>query len=167
MLTSSLMQTFYAYNAWANRRILDFCAALPVKQFTAEGVASFSSIRDTLVHTFIVQNNWLHRFQKLPLPAAPEAAEFQSVPAVREYYEGVESATQRFVAKVTDEMLAEVIHYDNSLGKPSEYTLWQMMLHQVNHATQHRSEIAVILTQYNHSPGGMDLLVYLDSLKGS
>src|SRR5262245_44452131 len=121
MITTSLIQTFYAYNAWANRRILDFCAALPIKQFAADGVASFSSIRDTLVHTFVVQNNWLHRFQKLALPDAPEPSDFQNVPALREYYETVEAATQIFVAKVTEDMLAEVIHYTNSRGQPNEY----------------------------------------------
>ncbi len=42
------------------------------------------------------------------------------------------------------------------------YPLWQMMLHQVNHATQHRSEVAVIWTQFGHSPGALDLLHDLD-----
>ena len=45
------------------------------------------------------------------------------------------------------------------------YLLWQQMLHQVNHGTQHRSEVAVILTEYGHSPGWMDFIVYLDSFK--
>jgi uncharacterized damage-inducible protein DinB len=36
------------------------------------------------------------------------------------------------------------------------------MTHQVNHATQHRSEAAVMLTRHGCSPGGMDLLYYID-----
>ena len=36
------------------------------------------------------------------------------------------------------------------------------MLHQVNHATQHRSEVAAMLTGFGHSPGWLDLIRYLD-----
>ncbi|MER3418993.1 MAG: hypothetical protein C4290_00025, partial [Chloroflexota bacterium] len=39
--------------------------------------------------------------------------------------------------------------------------LWQLLLHQANHATQHRSEVAYLLTQMGHSPGDLDLLAYL------
>jgi uncharacterized damage-inducible protein DinB len=33
-----------------------------------------------------------------------------------------------------------------------------MVLHPVNHATQHRSEIALALTQCGQTPGAMDFL---------
>ena len=42
------------------------------------------------------------------------------------------------------------------------YPLWQQMTHQVNHATQHRSEAAVLLTRHGRSPGGLDLLFFVD-----
>ena len=49
------------------------------------------------------------------------------------------------------------------------------MLHQANHATQHRtplrgvlrSEVAAMLTQFGHSPGELDLLRYLEQQKGA
>jgi uncharacterized damage-inducible protein DinB len=35
-------------------------------------------------------------------------------------------------------------------------------IHQVNHATQHRSEAAVMLTTLECSPGFLDLLYFVD-----
>jgi uncharacterized damage-inducible protein DinB len=57
-----------------------------------------------------------------------------------------------------------VIRYTNAKGETWAYPLWQMLIHQVNHATQHRSEAAMLLTQMGCSPGDLDLLIYVDAL---
>jgi uncharacterized damage-inducible protein DinB len=44
------------------------------------------------------------------------------------------------------------------------HTLWQMIMHVANHGTQHRSEVAAMLTSYGHSPGDLDFSEYLRSL---
>ena len=46
------------------------------------------------------------------------------------------------------------------------YPLWQQMIHLVNHTTQHRSEVAAVLTRLGRSPGWLDFLLYVDEQQG-
>jgi uncharacterized damage-inducible protein DinB len=46
-------------------------------------------------------------------------------------------------------------------AKVSHGTLRGALVHVVNHGTQFRSEAAVALTEYGHSPGDLDLIFYL------
>ena len=39
--------------------------------------------------------------------------------------------------------------------------LWDMMVHVVNHGTQHRSEAAMALAAMGRSPGDLDFLDYV------
>lgn len=160
-----LLRSFYAYNTWANTRILDTAALITPEQFLQPGLSSFGSIRDTLVHTMEVQDNWLQRFKKLALHDAPAPEDFPDVESLRTRWLEIDQETDAFLEIVTEGMMDEVIHYVNRRGEPWSYKLWEMMLHQVNHATQHRSEVAAMLTDFGHSPGWLDYLIYIDQLE--
>jgi uncharacterized damage-inducible protein DinB len=157
-----LVRSFYRYSAWANTRILDTAAALDPTRFVAAAGPGGESIRDTLVHTLGAQWLYLERWQGRSPRALPAPGDFAALDAVRARWEEIERATAAFVAGLTDVRLAAVIEYENFEGQRWAYPLWQQMLHQVNHATQHRSEAAVMLTQAGHSPGWLDYLYWID-----
>ena len=46
-------------------------------------------------------------------------------------------------------------------------SLWQALAHVVNHGTQHRSEVAALLTAAGHSPGDLDMVDYIDAVNGT
>ena len=66
-MTPEEMRTLFEYDAWANARTLNACAALTQEQFTRSIVSSFSSVRDTLVHIVGSERSWL-RCWKEPSP---------------------------------------------------------------------------------------------------
>ena len=160
------IRTLYDYNAWANTRIIDTCAGLSAGQLNAKAGASFDSIHDTLVHTLGAQWIWLSRWQGTSPKALFQPADFPDLAAIRARWEPIERETRAFVAGLDDGALNRLVEYVTTEGKPKAFRLWQLMAHQVNHATQHRSEIAMALTQFGHSPGGLDLIRYIDLQKG-
>ena len=161
-MLSEVIRHLYEYNAWANARNLDTAGALTPAQLLAPGGASFDSVRDTLVHAMGVQWLYLERWQGRSPRALPDAARFPDLAAIRARWTEIERDTQAFVAAVDDARLAAEVAYTNMQDETWAYPLWQQMIHQVNHATQHRSEAAVLLTQLGHSPGWLDLLYYVD-----
>jgi uncharacterized damage-inducible protein DinB len=157
-----VIRSLYRYSAWANARILEAAAGLDHDQFLAGVGASGESIRDTLVHTFGAQWLYLERWQGRSPRSMPAPSAFPDVAAVQTRWDEIERATMLFVAGLTDARIAAVVEYTNFQDERWAYPLWQQMLHQVNHATQHRSEAAVMLTQAGHSPGGLDYLHFVD-----
>jgi uncharacterized damage-inducible protein DinB len=68
------------------------------------------------------------------------------------------------LARLTEEALAGPLDYRTTNGTATrEDRLWRLLLHLVNHGTQHRAEAAVALTAFGRSPGDVDLIVYLRS----
>lgn len=157
-----LVRSLYRYSAWANTRILDTAVALDRARFVAAAGPAGESIRDTLVHTLGAQWLYLERWQGRSPRALPAPDDFAALDAVRARWDEIEHATAAFVAALTDVRLAAVVEYENFEGQRWAYPLWQQMLHQINHATQHRSEAALMLTRAGHSPGWLDYLYWID-----
>jgi uncharacterized damage-inducible protein DinB len=160
------IRTLYAYSAWANRRVLDTAERMPLQQFIAANGGA-ESIREILTHMVWAQWLWLERWQGRSPQALWHPGEFPYVASLRARAEEVDAATQRFLDGLDEPDLARVITYVNGKGETWAYPLWAMLLHQANHATQHRSEAALLLTRAGHSPGDLDLLVYVDAMAGA
>lgn len=165
-MISEVVQTLYRYNAWANTRILDTTAQLSPQHFLASGGASYDSVRDTLVHTMSGQWMYLERWRGRSPRAMLETQQFPDLASIRARWDDIERETHAFVTALTDGQLAGVVEYTNVQGERWAYPLWQQMFHQVNHATQHRSETAVMLTQFGFSPGWLDFLYFIDVRDG-
>jgi uncharacterized damage-inducible protein DinB len=157
------IRALYAYNAWANARILDTAALLDRDAFPVDH-AGAGSVRDILAHTAWAQWIWLQRWQGASPRERWDSADFPDLASLRARWDEIEGETARYLAALDARDLDHVISYVNAAGETWSYPLWQQMVHQVNHATQHRSETALLLTQAGHSPGNLDFLIYFDEL---
>lgn len=157
------IQLLFAYNTWANIRILAAAEGLSAAQYTAEVPGlSHGSIRATLVHALGAEIIWRRRCVEGVSPMALlRAADVPTFAALRQRWLIEDILLREGVARLTDEALAAPLAYQTTRGAPMTDVLWQILAHVVNHGTQHRAEAAVALTAFGRSPGDVDLIVYL------
>jgi uncharacterized damage-inducible protein DinB len=170
-MLDDVVRTLYDYNSWANGRVLDRVAELTAEQLNAPGTAGHGSIRETFVHVINAQRGWLAfwdgtnpSFGRIAGSASGtglRAEDLADAAALRKAWQAIDANTHAFTSKLDDGALAR--EYTRARpGQPTQtLPLWQMMLHVVNHGTQHRSEIAAMLTGFDHSPGALDVTAFL------
>jgi uncharacterized damage-inducible protein DinB len=161
------IRSLYSYTTWANQRILEVAATLTPEQFRAPSGAGQPSVRDNLVHIMGAQWIWLARWQGASPSALPSPRAFPTVPSIAARWMAVDAETRQFLDHLPAGQLGQLVAYTNTAGQRWAYPLWQQILHQGNHATQHRSEVAAALTQFGCSPGELDFLIYQDTLAQS
>jgi uncharacterized damage-inducible protein DinB len=157
-----VIRDYYNGTAWANRRIIDCAATLSSDDLRRADGPDNWSIRDSLVHVISAQALWLSRWQGNPIPGLWDPEEFPDVASIRQRWEEVEAETQAFLDSMTEEDLGRESSYVNLKGERRSHRLAKQLIHQANHSTYHRGEIASLLTRYGASPGEVDYIRYLD-----
>jgi uncharacterized damage-inducible protein DinB len=164
-MNKQMMLTLFQYNAWSTAKILDTASGITQEQFLAPVPFPHGSLRGTLVHALFGEWVWRQRWQGIPQNPVWKQEEFPNFESLRARWAKEESRLMEFVENLTDEELYRKFKYVSTEGYPHERLLWEAMAHLVNHGTQHKSEAAAILTGMGHSPGDIDLIVFLNETK--
>lgn len=153
----------FDYNEWANDRIMNAAAGLTHAQYTAQlpGL-SMGTLQGTLVHTLAAEQIWRRRCLEGTSPTVLlNEADCPTYESLRALWAAEAVALRAGLAELPETALAGRLAYRTTGGKPMEEVLWKLLVHLVNHGTQHRAEAAVALTAFGHSPGDVDLIVYI------
>lgn len=156
----------YEYNYWANQRILAASTRVTQEQFDAPASFPYGGLHGTLFHilesefawrTFFENDNW----------DAPDLnpAEFPTLAALQEGWVNEERDMRAYLASLSDADLQAHRYYTTNEGDARDRILWHCLVHVVNHGTQHRSEAAALLTEYDSSPGDLDFTRFLNEYK--
>jgi uncharacterized damage-inducible protein DinB len=150
----------FEYNAWANRRTLEACAALTPEQFLRDTKSSFPSIRDTLAHIYGAEFVWIERWHSRAPAALPTPADFPTLESVRDGLAQMDAALILFVSGLDEGMLSRTIHYKFLNGTATSGPLKPMLQHVANHSTYHRGQIVTMLRQMEAKGTSTDLIAY-------
>ena len=155
------MQTLFTYDAWADRRILNCLAKLAPGQWDAPLPVSHGSIKGILVHALSAKWIWRQRAQGKSPDHFLNPDEFPTPQSLDARFQQESQALQALLASLQDEDFDRTLIYTNKSGIAKQNLLGHVLLHVINHGTQHRSEAAQLLTSLGHSPGDLDLIVFL------
>jgi uncharacterized damage-inducible protein DinB len=157
---TSVLTTLFEHNAWANLKLLNFCAGLSDQQLDSTAVGGFGSIRDTLRHIVNAELSYVERVNgKLPpQPLAP--GEFPSF-----------AVLQDAARWASDEMLQLALsaRTDTTVRQRPprqiyEYKLASLIVQAITHSTEHRTQIATVITQLGMEPPDMSGWQYMDEV---
>ena len=143
----------FGYDRWATRRVLAVLDGLDESVWGRTHVVDERGLGAILVHQLGASQRWRVMFetQGEGHGPTPEDEPLLTIEELRDRWEKEWEAVDGWLATLTDDFVAYV--YD---GVP----VWQMLVHVVNHGTQHRSEAALLLTAEGRSPGELDLNDY-------
>jgi uncharacterized damage-inducible protein DinB len=153
------IKLLYDYNYWANERILKAAAGVSAEQYNAPYPVSHGSLRRTLVHTLDAEIVWRERCQEGT--SLIEEDDLPTLEKLLDLWKREETAMRSYVATLSEDDLLRPLEYRNTKGVRFSNVLWRILVHVVNHGTQHRAESAAALTAFGHSPGDVDFILFL------
>jgi uncharacterized damage-inducible protein DinB len=104
---------------------------------------------------------WHQRWEGISPTVRLKPEDFPTLESLRARWEAQENSLMAFVENVPDEKLNSNLSYKDTKGQPHAEILWQVMVHVLNHGTQHKTEAAAMLTDFGQSPGDIDMILFL------
>jgi uncharacterized damage-inducible protein DinB len=154
------LAALFAYNRWADARLLEACRSVPADRYEAEVVPGWASLRSTVAHLAGAADIWARRF--LGESATTFVGE-ADLPTVEDAARLLASAQDRFeglVAGLTPEELAASFGYRNFRGQAATVPRWAALRHVVNHATYHLGQAASKLKRLGVEPPVTDFVLW-------
>ncbi|MDQ4045102.1 MAG: DinB family protein [Chloroflexota bacterium] len=147
-------------------RILVAADGLTEEQFNICGHAGHGSIRDTLIHVIETEQSWSLWFSG-ELSSGEAIAHridrdrVQDLAGVHREWEEANHRTQATIEGMSEDDFSRELPLEVPHRPTRHFPLWKLMIHVANHGTQHRSEVAAMLTEHGCSPGFLDMLWYM------
>lgn len=158
-MNADAFRHFYDYHFAENRSIWDTCVMpLSHEQFTQPVDYSMGSVRNQIVHLMSVDDTWFSGLRGVEIPESLNPADFDDRKIIRAHWDKVEQNMRDYLAQLRDDKLFEKPFPD---GEDKDLVLWQVLLHVVNHGTDHRAQLLRLLHDLGVKTGPQDYIFYV------
>jgi uncharacterized damage-inducible protein DinB len=167
-LPSQHLEMLARYKAWADERLYDMLAGLPVDTLAAPSPIFAGSILRTLNHVYLMDVVWKSHLLGVPhglTTRNPEAP--PPLPELHSAQRQIDAWYIDYAAAMTPAACDDVVHFTFIGGGDGALRREDIVLHVVNHATYHRGHITAMLNQIGVQPQATDLPVLLRDTRSS
>jgi uncharacterized damage-inducible protein DinB len=156
-----LLVEFFRHNTMMNQRLLEACRQLSPEQLGATATGTYGSIGSTLVHIASAQEGYAARLLDTERPERLPEDPFPGFEALAERFARGDAQLEEAATRAGLDRRVQVT------GEDPSGTWWMpvslFLLQAVNHGTEHRSQVATILSQLGIEPPNMDGWTYIDA----
>jgi len=156
-----MLITLYDHFTWARNHLLDAAGALTPAQLHQEEQGVFGSIHDTLTHMAASEWMWMARIAGRSPTAVPAGTDFPDLAALRAWWDTAHTGTMTYLRGVDATELHRSIRYTNTQGRAFTRLVWHVLLHLPTHQTEHRAQVAGMLTRFGAEAPPTGLVVFL------
>jgi uncharacterized damage-inducible protein DinB len=151
--------SLFAYNRWADRRVLGACRKLTAEQYVAEPVPGWSSVRSSIVHIAVVTEGWLSGFEDESDRDVLTEAELPTVDDAERLLDRANQMFDKLAPKLTPEWLTT----PRTMRRRNRSAIlppWVVLRHVVNHSTYHRGQVASKLKRLGVEQPATDIVFW-------
>lgn len=149
-----LIKLYIEYHMDTTRRVWNSIEQITEDQFLANNIYSHGSIRNLMVHLASVERRWLAGLKNQEDVPHLKQEGYDTITKAREIFEVVIKDLGDYVLGLTEDEL------NKSTEKLSE-PAWQILLHLINHGTDHRATVLQKLNELGAPSFEQDFILWL------
>lgn len=162
MVSADLIRTMYDYNRWAHRLVWQSVMSLTDAQFIQPIDYSWGSIKGQIVHTMSAEWMWFTRLNGTSPESMFNPDDFPTREAIRARWDEIErDVVHAYVNTLDDTKLTSMFTYTTTSGMSHTQSVGEILLHIVNHGTDHRAQTLAMLHQIGAATVEQDFVFYL------
>ena len=158
MEMTDTLTNIFRHNLWANLRLFKVCETLNNEQLDTSLPGTYGSIRDTLEHILRAERSYLSRISTGELYPHPKDAPPMTIPEMTEAIQETSEGLLEWAGKVG---AIDTVRLEWE-GTPRDVPKTTILTQVINHATEHRAQIMVIMTQLGVEPPDVSSWMYFD-----
>jgi uncharacterized damage-inducible protein DinB len=154
MAAMEMIKTYIDYHLAMTRRVWESIDQISDGQFLADDAYSRGSIRNLMVHLASTDRRWLTGLRNQPDVGHVKLEDYPTRASAWEFFESVAKDLSEYVNNLSEAGL-----FENSTGSPGPR--WQILLHMINHGTDHRATVLQKLAEFGAPTFEQDLVFWL------
>ncbi len=159
-MTKDHIQLLFGYHYWALNHLVNSLLRLPPEQVVIASPHFYHGTAfQTVLHILDVDWSWLQMCKGNPQTKYLwEVETLPDLKAAHEFLAHEEMRMMDYLRELCDIELTAKIELGTAKHQEEQ---WCILLHIINHGTEHRTEIGHYLTECGNSPGELGFMYYL------